>query len=389
MENPGHSGIDQAAIERYRKEFPIVETGIYFDHAGVAPVSLRVLDGVEKFLGEAARKAVLNYELWMERVEGVRGMSARLIGAARDEIAFIKNTSHGISIVTSGLDWREGDNVVVYEKEFPSNIYPWLNLRSEGVEVRFIPYRGDRIELHDIEALIDKRTRLLTMSSVQSLNGFMIDLRALGELCRRRGILFFVDAIQSLGVVPIDVRECGADFLAADGHKWLLAPEGNGIFYCRGELAPELRPSLIGWKSVKREYDYESLDFTLKEDALRFEEGSFNVMGIMAFGAALDLLFEVGIEHICDRVRDLGDLVMEEAGKRGFRVRTPMDRNERGGIISFSGDFDPLALKKKLRESNIVVNNRGGALRLAPHFYNTEEEIIRAFEEIDKALELL
>jgi selenocysteine lyase/cysteine desulfurase len=387
MNNQGHSALDPAAIEKYRKEFPIVETGIYLDHAGVAPVSLRVIAEVEEFLGEAARKAVIYYERWMERVGTVRALSARLIGADNDEIAFVKNTSHGISIVTSGLDWRKGDNVVVFEKEFPSNIYPWLDLKREGVEVRFIPYKGDRIGLDDINGLIDKRTRLVTMSSVQSLNGFMIDLRELGEICRSKGVLFFVDAIQSLGVIPMDVKDCGADFLAADGHKWLLAPEGTGIFYCRRELAPELRPSLIGWKSVKGEYDYENLDFTLKENALRFEEGSYNVMGIRALGAALELLFEIGIDRICDRVHDLGDLVMDEAGKRGFRIRTPENRNERGGIVSFSGDFDPAAVKKKLRESDIVVNNRGGALRLAPHFYNTEDEILKLFEEIDRILD--
>ncbi|HVY55876.1 MAG TPA: aminotransferase class V-fold PLP-dependent enzyme, partial [Thermodesulfobacteriota bacterium] len=349
-------------------------------------VSLRVIAEVERFLGEAARKAVMHYERWMERVEAVRGMSARLIGAAKDEIAFIKNTSHGISIVTSGLDWRKGDNVVVFEKEFPSNIFPWLDLKRKGVEVRFIPYKGDRIGLGDIEDLIDRKTRLVTMSSVQSLNGFMIDLGELGKLCRSKGVLLFVDAIQSLGVVPMDVKEAGADFLAADGHKWMLAPEGTGIFYCRKGLAPELRPSLIGWKSVKSEYDYENPDFTLKENALRFEEGSYNVMGIRALGAALELLFEIGIDSIRSRVLDLGDLIMHEAGNRGFRVRTPGDRKERGGIVSFSGDFDPVVLRKKLGESNIVVNNRGEALRIAPHFYNREDEILRLFQEIDRRL---
>jgi len=389
MNDQEYSALDPATIETYRKEFPIVATGIYLDHAGVAPVSLRVIAEVEAFLGEAAREAVIGYERWMERVEAVRALSARLIGADKDEIAFVKNTSHGISIITSGLDWRKGDNVVVFEKEFPSNIYPWLDLKRNGVEVRFIPHKGGRIGLDDIESLIDKRTRLVTMSSVQSLNGFMINLRELGELCRSKGVLFFVDAIQSLGVIPMDVKDCGADFLAADGHKWLLAPEGTGIFYCRRDLAPELRPCLIGWKSIKSEYDYESLDFTLKENALRFEEGSFNVMGIRALGAAIELLFEIGIERIRERVHDIGDLIMDEAGKRGFGIRTPRDRNERGGIVSFSGDFDSVAVKKKLRESDIVVNNRGGALRLAPHFYNTEEEIIKTFGEIDRMLALL
>jgi selenocysteine lyase/cysteine desulfurase len=387
MNDNGYKGVDGDWVGIYRKEFPIVKTGIYLDHAGVAPVPVRVIKEIEKFLIEASERAVLSYDRWMERVEEVRALSARLVGAGKDEIAFIKNTSHGISIVTGGLDWRKGDNVIVFEKEFPSNVYPWLDLKRKGVEVRFIPLREDRIILDDIENLIDKRTRLVSMSSVQSLNGFMIDLRELGRICRSHGVLFFVDAIQSLGVVPMDVREFGVDFLAADGHKWLLAPEGTGIFYCRMDLASELTPNLIGWKSVKSDYDFENIDFTLKDSALRFEEGSFNVMGIRAFGAALDMLFEIGIERIGDRVGGLGDLIMDEAEWRGFRLRTPRGRDERGGIVSFSGDFDPVALKKKLRESNIVVNNRGGALRLAPHFYNTEDEILKLFERMDRVLD--
>lgn len=386
MTNDKSPGIDKASVDVYRKEFPIVNTGIYLDHAGVAPIPIRVMREVDGFLGEAAGKAVMGYESWMERVEEVRALSARLVGAEKDEIAFIKNTSHGISIITGGLDWKEGDNVLVFEKEFPSNIYPWLDLKRKGVEARFIPHRGDRIRLEEIETLMDSRTRLVSMSSVQSLNGFMIDLKELGGLCKRNGALFFVDAIQSLGVVPMDVAEFGVDFLAADGHKWLLAPEGTGIFYCRMELAAELNPNLIGWKSVKNDYDFENIDFTLKENALRFEEGSFNVMGIRALGAALGLLFEIGIERIGARVHDLGDVIIDEAERRRFRVRTPRDRKERGGIVSFSGDFDPVGLKKKLRESNIVVNNRGGALRMAPHFYNTEDEILNVFGEIDKVL---
>ncbi len=384
MKNNKFPGIDRASVEGYRQEFPIVKTGIYLDHAGVAPIPVRVIREVDKFLDEAAEKAVMNYETWMERVEGVRALSARLVGAEKDEIAFIKNTSHGISIVTGGLDWKEGDNVLVFEKEFPSNIYPWLDLKRKGVEVRFIPLREERIRMDDIEKMMDRRTRVVSMSSVQSLNGFMINLKELGALCRRKGVLFFVDAIQSLGVVPMDVREFGVDFLAADGHKWLLAPEGTGIFYCRMGRVSELRPNLIGWKSVKNDYDFENIDFTLKENALRFEEGSFNVMGVWALGAALDLLFEIGIENVGARIHALGDLIMDEAGKRGFRLRTIRDRSERGGIVSFSGGFDPVVLKKRLRESNIVVNNRGGALRMAPHFYNTEEEIIKVFEEIDR-----
>jgi len=373
-----------APLERYRSEFPVTDSYVYLDHAGVAPVPLRVGEAVAEFLREASEMGFAGYSRWMERVERVRRLSAGLVGAEIDEIAFVKNTSHGISIVAGGLDWKSGDNVLVFEKDFPTNIYPWLALERKGVSVRYIPLGGDgRISIKDIEKLSDSRTRLISMSTVQALNGFMMDPEELRDLCSGRGILLFLDAIQSLGAVPMDVDRYGADFLSADGHKWLLAPEGTGIFYCRKERAKELYPNLIGWKSVVHEAEFERIELTLKEDALRFEEGSYNVMGIIALGASLDLLFEAGIERVRSRILDLGDLIISEADGRGFRVKTPRERERRGGIVSFAGPFDPKKMKQSLMSRRVVVNERGGALRLAPHFYNTEEEVLRLFEEID------
>ncbi len=373
-----------APLERYRSEFPVTDSYVYLDHAGVAPVPLRVGEAVAELLREASEMGFAGYSRWMERVERVRRLSAGLVGAEIDEIAFVKNTSHGISIVAGGLDWKSGDNVLVFEKDFPTNIYPWLALERKGVSVRYIPLGGDgRISIKDIEKLTDSRTRLISMSTVQALNGFMMDPEELRDLCSGRGILLFLDAIQSLGAVPMDVDRYGADFLSADGHKWLLAPEGTGIFYCRKERAKELYPNLIGWKSVVHEAEFERIELTLKEDALRFEEGSYNVMGIIALGASLDLLFEAGIERVRSRILDLGDLIISEADRRGFRVKTPRERERRGGIVSFAGPFDPKKMKASLMSRRVVVNERGGALRLAPHFYNTEEEVLRLFEEID------
>ena len=373
-------------MKKYRDEFPITDHFIYLDHAGVSPISQRVKESVSGFLENAAGETPLDYSSWSTRIEEVRACCAELIGSGVEEVAFVKNTSHGISLVASGLDWKKGDNLLVFEKEFSSNVYPWLNLEKRGVEVRFIPLKDERVLFEDIEKLIDSKTRLITMSSVQSVNGFMIDLNKLGELCKSRGILFFVDAIQSLGAVSMDVEECGADFLAADGHKWLLAPEGIGVFYCREGLASKINPNLIGWKSVEDDYNFESLDFNLKDNALRFEEGSLNTIGIYALGAAVDLLLEIGVDNIQERIYQLGDLIISEAEKRGFSLKTPKDRSERGGIISFSGNFDPKEVAEKLYEKKIVVNYRGGGLRLAPHFYNTEEEIHKFFESLDEIL---
>ncbi len=373
-------------MENFRKEFPITNNFIYLDHAGVSPVSLRVKNETVKFLAQASGESGFDYNSWGVRIEEIRASCAELIGADADEIAFVKNTSHGISIVASGLDWKQGDNVLVFEKEFSSNIYPWLNLKDRGVEVRFIPLRDERILFEDIEDLIDCRTRLITMSSVQSVNGFMIDLKKLGQICKSKGILFFVDAIQSLGAVPIDVKEINADFLSADGHKWLLAPEGIGIFYCKKELASNIKPNLVGWKSVENDHNFESFEFKLKNNTLRFEEGTFNTIGIYGLGAAVDLLLEIGVDNIEKRIHELGDLIISEAEKRGFTLKTPKNSDERGGIVSFAGDFDPKEMAEKLFEQNIAVNYRGGGLRVAPHFYNTEDEILKFFKTLDEVL---
>lgn len=376
--------MDTPLVERYRREFPVTKNHIYLDHAGIAPVSLRVTAALGAFLAESAEGAAFHYPQWAQRVVEVRKVCAQLVNAGADEIAFIKSTSHGLSLVAEGMDWKSGDNVLFFEKDFPSNIYPWINLKSKGVEARAIPSRGGRLLIEDIEELMDARTRLVAISSVQFSNGFRTDLKRLGELCRRKGALLCVDAIQSLGLIPMDVREFNIDFLAADAHKWLLGPEGIGIFYCRKELAQKLRPPLVGWKSVQNEFDFDHPVLRLKNDAQRFEEGSQNLMGIFGLGAAIELLLEVGIADIEERVLDHGDQIIRETGKRGFTVLSPKEREERGGNITIAGSFDPAEARDALRERGIMVNVRGGGLRLSPHFYNTTEEINAVFQNIDR-----
>lgn len=374
--------MDNKLLESYRQEFPVIQRYIYLDHSGVAPMSLRIKSAIERFLAESAEGGAFHYPKWAQRISEIRNTCARLINAGPDEIAFVKSTSHGLSIVAEGLDWKPGDNVLIYEKEFPSNIYPWQNLKRKGVEVKIIPSREGRILVDDIEQLIDSKTKLLAISSVQFSNGFRVDLKEAGKLCRKKGVLLCVDAIQSLGVIPMDVKEYNVDFLSADAHKWLLGPEGIGIFYCRRGFAERLSPPLIGWKCVQSEFDFDHPDFCLKTDALRFEEGSMNLLGIFGFGAAVDLLLEVGIQHIETRVLGLGDIIIREAEQRGYLVRTPKERSERGGNVTFSGNFDPAETRDRLREKRIMVNSRGGGLRVSPHFYNTEEEVLTFFNAL-------
>jgi selenocysteine lyase/cysteine desulfurase len=376
--------MDDKTIEKYRREFPVVENYIYLDHAGVAPISLRVRSAVEVFFRESTEGGAFHSPEWAHRVNEVRTNCARLIHAGPDEIAFVKNTSHGLSLVAEGIDWKAGENILFYEREFPSNSYPWQNLKRKGVEARLVPSRNGRVQIEDIERLIDSRTRMVAISSVQFSNGFRIDLKRLGSLCRDRNILLCVDAIQSLGVFPMDVRECNVDFLSADAHKWLLGPEGIGIFYCRRGLAEGINPPLIGWKSVVNELDFDRPRLVLKRNAQRFEEGSMNLMGIFGLGAAVELLLEAGIEDIEQRVLDLGDRIIEEADKRGFETLTPRERHERGGNVTFQGRFDLEAVRNGLREKGIMVNVRGGGLRVSPHFYNIESDIEKLFEAVDE-----
>jgi selenocysteine lyase/cysteine desulfurase len=376
--------MDLLTVERYRREFPIVKNHIYLDHSGLAPVSLRVKNAVQVFLEESAEGAAFNYPRWTQRVAEVRKICAQLMIAESDEIAFIKSTSHGLSLVAEGMDLKSGDNVLYCEGDFPSNIYPWIHLKSKGVEARAISSRGRKILIEDVEQLIDTRTRLIAVSFVHYANGFRIDLKRLGALCRKKGVLLCVDAIQSLGLIPMDVREFNIAFLATDAHKWLLGPEGIGIFYCRKELIQNMRPPLVGWKSVQNEFDFDNPSLQLKNDAQRFEEGSQNVMGIFGLGAAIELLLEVGIPNIEERVLGLGDHIIQESEKRGLAVLTPKLREQRGGNITIAGHFDPTAARDVLRERRIMVNVRGGGLRLSPHFYNTEEEINTFFQKLDR-----
>jgi cysteine desulfurase/selenocysteine lyase len=370
-------------LEIYREEFPVTEKYIYFDHSGVAPYSMRVTNALQTFLLDASNGGAFHYPKWSQQIAAARLNCARLINAEAGEIAFVKSTSHGLSIVSQGLDWQRGDNMIVYEKEFPSNLFTWLDLERKGVEVRKIPSRNGRIVLSDIEQSCDARTRLLAVSSVQFSNGFRIDLKKVSELCRTREILFCVDAIQSLGVIPMDVQAFHIDFLSADGHKWLLGPEGVGMFFCRKELAERLHPPLIGWRSVVHEFNFDHPRLELKKDSLRFEEGSMNLLGIFGLAASVELLLEVGVPAIAERVLDLGEVIIREAEKRGLAVLTPKERNERGGNVTIAGGFDPEQVRDELRKQGIMVNARGGGLRISPHFYNTEAELQTLFRAID------
>ena len=369
--------------ETIHREFPVTQHRIFFDHARVAALPLRVRQAVEAFAADACDSGTENYPEWMQKVEAVRERFARFIGARPGEVAFVKNTTEGLSIVANGLDWSAGDNVVIPDIEFPSNVYPWFNLKRFGVETRRVPARDGRVLFEDLEAAVDARTRVLSISSVQFHSGFRSDLARIGAFCKKKGILFCVDAIQSLGVFPMDVKACGIDCLAADGHKWLLSLEGLGGFYISEDVLERVHPAVVGWDSVVRPQDFTHYDFTLRPDARRFEEGTANTLSIHAFGAALSLFEEMGMERVQTRILELGDAILERLSDRKISLTSSTRRPERSGNIVFSLDRDPAAFSAWMHENAVTLTVRDGIIRLSPHFYNREEEVDRFFDILD------
>jgi cysteine desulfurase/selenocysteine lyase len=377
---PGRTiaGMDWTAV---RAEFPVTRRWAFLDHAAVAPLSARAQKAMAEWAADLTDNGRVNERRWNDRIEEVRVLASRLIHADPLDIAFIKNTSEGIGIVAEGLPWQPGDNLVTAAEEYPANIYPWMNLAGRGVETRLVSSRAGRIEMDDLRHAIDSRTRLVSLSVVEFASGFRNDLDTVGTLCRERGVLFFVDAIQGLGVLPLDVRQTPIDFLAADGHKWLLGPEGAGIFYIRRELVERLHAVDIGWNSVIHARDFSRIDFRLKPHAGRWESGSLNVAGIVALGGSLELLLEIGIAAIRDRVLELTDRLCERAAQAGLSIFSSRTAQDKSAIVSLvpTGD-DIRGLVRRCRDEGIVVNQRAGRLRVSPHFYNTFEELDRLIE---------
>ncbi|MZH42480.1 MAG: aminotransferase class V-fold PLP-dependent enzyme [Nitrospinae bacterium] len=370
-------------LEKIRKEFPVVKELIFFDHARVAPLPARVRNVVTGFVEDATSYGTAHYESWMVEVDRARNNFAQLINADKDEIAFVKNTSEGLSIVANGLDWQTGDNVVIPDIEFPANVYPWWNLKRLGVETRMVPSVEGRILFDDLVKQVDARTKLISISSVECNSGFRCDLNRIGSFCKEKGILFCVDAIQSLGVLPMDVKRDHIDFLSADGHKWMLSVEGLGGFYISRDVLEKVYPVTVGWGNMVNANDFMNYEFTFQPNAQRFEEGSLNTIGIHAFGTALELLLETGIENIEKRVMDLGDEILEQLAGRGLKVYSSTRPEERSGNIAFIMDQDISQLYEWMLKNKVKLTVRDGLVRLSPHFYNTEDEVSRFFDLLD------
>lgn len=358
--------------------FGLADDVIYLNHAAVAPWPLCTAKAASDFAQQNAQIGATLYPAWVGVEQGLRDGLARLIHAASaDEIALVKNTSEALSFVAAGIDWVAGDQIVGIADDFPSNRFVWQSLEAQGV--RFKPV--DIIKATDPESVlidaISTDTRLLAVSSVHYATGLRLDLNRLGQACRDRGILFCVDAIQSLGVIPFDVQACQADFIAADGHKWLLGPEGLGLFYCRAQVRDTLKLTQFGWHMVEDLGNYTTTHWTPAQSGRRFECGSPNMLGIHALAASIAVIEEIGVEQIFKHVQRINHYLIEKSSEIGLSPTLPHRLESRcSGIVTLAlKGLDATTIWQKLMDQRIVCAPRGGGLRISPHIHNTEAQV--------------
>lgn len=370
---------EPALWERYAHQFPVRDRLVYLNHAAVAPLVRPAAEAMQWLAQDCLEFGSLHYDRWLAAYQGLRVAAARLVGAEPAEIALVKNTSEGIATVAMGLDWRTGDRMVGFREEFPANYFPWKRLEEKGVAVTWLSVEDplDRID----QAC--KGAKLLSISFVQFLSGYRAPIQKIGEICRRNNCIFLVDAIQGLGAFPVDAHTWGIDALAADGHKWMLGPEGCGILYINRALQDRVEPVEFGWTNVAQYADYSSRDMALRQDAGRYECGTLNTIGCFGLRAAIEFLLEVGPGEIAPVVQNLGDRIATGVVAKGYQVLGNRTPETGAGIVSFrKPGIDAGEIVRKLRAAGIVAAPRSGWIRTSPHFYISPDEIDRLLDEL-------
>lgn len=369
----------------FSNEFNLDDDVMYLNHAAVAPWPIRSEKAVNEFCRENVTIGSKKYLNWLKVEARLKQQLATLINASSvDEIALVKNTSEALSFIAYGIDWNAGDNIVTSNEEFPSNMIPWESLSGQGVTVTKTDLKNAQDPTEALINEINSHTRLLTISSVQYASGLRVDLERLGNACRDKGVLFCIDAIQSIGAFEFDVQKYNADFVMADGHKWMLGPEGLGVFYCRQQSIDKLKLTQYGWHMVEDMGNYDTHLWDVATSARRFECGSPNMLSIHALSASLSLLLEVGLETVSKQVIDRGNYVINKVNQNSDLVLLTNPDIEGNNIVVFKPKNGLTnELFEYLTNNNVVCAKRGGGIRFSPHYYTANSVIDRAFKLID------
>jgi selenocysteine lyase/cysteine desulfurase len=362
------------SFSEYRKFFPITKTAIYLNHAAISPLSTRVNQAVQEHLDYRTNSVADLFPHLVQERESLKKNLAKMINAGPQDIAIVSNTSEGLNWLANGIRWKAGDRIILFENEFPANIYPFLNLERYDVECVIVPNRNGKIYVEDIVDRINERTKLLAISFVEFLSGFRNDLVEIGKLCKKNGTIFSVDGIQGVGALAVDVQAAQIDFLSNGGHKWLMGPQGCGFIYVNSQLQRKLIPIFAGWLSVKDSWNFLDYSLDFLEDAGKYEIGTPNFMGIIGARAASDLLLEINAAEIENYLLQLGDILLSGLSELGLSYIGSMRKEERSGIYSFTFKNAEDAFKY-LEQQHVHISLRNDALRISPHFYNSEDEI--------------
>lgn len=370
-------------ITEARKQFPHTWTDmIYMNHAAISPLSFRVREAAGKYL---ERRSLSDIECfpWAPKMafEGKKLIAERL-GTTPDRVAYVMNTADGLNVLASGLNWKQGDRVLLYKYEYPTNVYPFLIRKRDGVEVDLYDAPDHRITVDVIKEHLTPQTKLLSLSMVQFSTGYHADIEAIGKLCKERNIIFCLDAIQAFPYMSFDVEKWNVDFISVGGHKWLMSPEGIGFIYVNKRTQELINQSWMGSTSVRNPFDHFNFDIErIRPDAGRYENGTMNYPGIAALKASLELQQEYGFDEVHKHTLYLTSRLADLFSQRGVKIVSPQGSGETSGIIAVEIE-NAEEIFKKLLAKDIHVAVRRGFLRISPFFYNTEEEVKKVINTV-------
>lgn len=371
--------------EKIRGLFPAAEKYTYLNSAAVAPLPTIAVEAVISQLRDVSQNASLNYSEWIATKNRARQIIAEMLKVKPEQIAFMRNTSDGFATVAGGLKWEKGDNIVSFEKEFPANFYAWRRVRDDfGVELRLCPEKNGRIDLDEFINLIDTNTKLVAISAVQYGSGFRAELEKIGEAARKVDALFAVDIIQALGTMPFDLNAQKVDIAAGASHKWLCSPEGCGILYLSDRARERVEPTLVGWISVEDAWDFEDTEQKYKPNALAWETGTGCSSLFYGLEQSAKLLSETGVENIQNYLEELTHYLCEILPTENYEVVSSREKGEKSQIVCIKhrNGLTPIEIAEHLQKENIVVSPRNDRIRIAPHFFNNQEDIQRLMENL-------